>query len=606
MSTAMLMEKPKTVPRTRDPKIDQIIQQARTAPVTARGVWYASGLTAAALWATFTPLDFGPLAWVAAVPLLLLVRLKQVPRRMYLAAALCSWVATMAMLQWMRLGDTAMYFAWLALGTYISLYIPLFLAITRTAVHRLRVPLIAAAPLTYVGLEFVRSHLMTGFGWYSLGHSQYWWTALIQISDITGAYGVSFVVMLISAGIAGLVPFSVFQRFKISPPQLTTADEAIITTKRPGLQIAICLLVFGAVLGYGFIRRGQADFQPGPRAAMVQCNFVSSLKHDQRQYGDIFRKHEQLTGVAVQHQPDLIVWPETMFRWPLMQIEGDVSDQKLRTLAPYIPVERWHDSPVPEVLRNMSQMTGAALIIGVETYRATPEKFGRYNSAAFVRPDVGLMARYDKIHRVPFGEYVPLREQFPWLKQMTPIPDGASLEAGEGPVACDYQKWRFAPIVCFEDTVPHLVRGIVHDLDRTSDPMGKPRSVDVLVNITNDGWFHGSSELDQHLITAAFRAVECRTPMVRAVNTGISAVIDGDGVILEPEVFIDGDGQGRTTLAKPGWGRWHKSLNALVVAEVPLDSRTSLYVKYGDWFGSTCCFATVLFALGALIVRKRR
>ncbi|MFN0198604.1 MAG: apolipoprotein N-acyltransferase [Planctomycetaceae bacterium] len=605
MSTAMLMEKPKPVTRTRDPKIDEIIHAARTAPVTARGVWYASGLTALALWASFTPLDFGPLAWVATVPLLLLARLKQAPRRMYLVTALCSWVSTMAMLQWMRLGDAAMYFAWLALGTYISLYIPLFLAITRTAVHRLRVPLIAAAPLTYVGLEFIRSHLMTGFGWYSLGHSQYWWTELIQISDITGAYGVSFVVMLISAGIASLIPFSVFQRWKISPVGAASAEETIATTKAPRLQIAICLVVFGCVLGYGFIRRGQADFQPGPRVALVQANFISSVKHDPSLMQDIFRKHEHLTGLAVQYQPDLIVWPETMFRWPLMQVDENVTEAQLRHIAPSIPPRTWRDPSVREALGNMSQMTGASLIIGAETYHANAENFGRYNSAIFVRPDVGITSRYDKLHRVPFGEYVPLREQFPWLKKMTPIPDGASLDAGAAPVACDYQKWRFAPIICFEDTVPHLVRVVVDHLNDDLGQAGQPRKVDLLVNLTNDGWFHGSSELDQHLITAAFRAVECRTPMVRAVNTGISAVIDGDGVIREPDVFIDADGKGRATLSQPGWGRWHKSLNALSVSTVPLDSRKSLYVTHGDWFAGSCCFATIFFALGVLFVRKK-
>lgn len=603
MSTAMLVDKPKPVPRVRDPKIDEIIQQARTAPVVARGVWLASGATAAALWASFTPLDFGPLAWLAMVPLLLMARLKQAPRRMYLATAAFAWLAWIAMLQWMRLGDAAMYGAWFALATYMSLYIPLFLAITRTALHRLRVPLIAAAPLTYVGLEFIRTHLMTGFGWYSLGHTQYAFTPLIQISDITGVYGVSFVVMMINAGIASIVPFSVFQKCKLAPASATTADEIIVSPKRLGLHIAVCLTVFAAVLGYGFVRRAQADFQPGPRVALVQGNFVSSLKHDPQQFAQIFKKHEQLTGVAVQHQPDLIVWPETMFRWPLMHIEGDLSDSDLKTLAPFIPVERWHDSPVPGVLKNMSQMTGAALIIGAETYRATPDTFGRYNSAVFVRPDLGITARYDKIHRVPFGEYVPLREQFPWLAEMTPV--GFSLEAGDGPVACDYQKWRFAPIICFEDTVPQVVRRIVHDLNRQTDPNGQPRTVDLLVNITNDGWFHGSSELDQHLITSAFRAVECRTPMVRAVNTGISAIIDGDGVIREPDIFIDADLEGRKTLHKPGWGKWHKSLNALVISDIPLDARESLYVKYGEWFAKTCCFATAFFVLGIFFARKR-
>ena len=139
---------------------------------------------------------------------------------------------------------------------------------------------------------------------------------------------------------------------------------------------------------------------------------------------------------------------------------------------------------------------------------------------------------------------------------------------------------------------------------------GKP--IDVLVNLTNDGWFHGSSELDQHLITAAFRAVECRIPMVRAVNTGISAVIDGDGAIREPEVFIDGDARKnpdkppRTTARDPKTGAWYKQLNAALVHTVPLDSRKSLYVKYGDWFAMLCAAATLFVAMSVAIPKSPR
>ena len=171
----------------------------------------------------------------------------------------------------------------------------------------------------------------------------------------------------------------------------------------------------------------------------------------------------------------------------------------------------------------------------------------------------------------------------------------------------EYGKWRMAPIICFEDTVPHLVRGIVaagsaHDTDK---------HVDLLVNLTNDGWFHGSSELDQHLITSMFRAVECRTPLVRAVNTGISEIIDGDGAILDPEVFIDGDARKNapappsTKARDPETGAWHKQLNAALVHTVPLDACRSLYVRFGDWFAMLCCAAVVFAGLSVLLPRQK-
>ena len=119
------------------------------------------------------------------------------------------------------------------------------------------------------------------------------------------------------------------------------------------------------------------------------------------------------------------------------------------------------------------------------------------------------------------------------------------------------------------------------------------------------GWFHGSSELDQHLITAAFRCVENRTPMVRAVNTGVSAVIDGDGMIVEPDFFIDGDNKGRTSFVDPKTGRWNKSMNAVIIDTIPLDHRTSLYTKYGDWFAGACCFGALFVFFMALLNLKR-
>ena len=136
------------------------------------------------------------------------------------------------------------------------------------------------------------------------------------------------------------------------------------------------------------------------------------------------------------------------------------------------------------------------------------------------------------------------------------------------------------------------------------------QSIDVFVNQTNDGWFKGSSELNQHLITASFRAVETRTPLVRAVNTGISAVIDGDGVLTEPDVFLDGDAQTReeliSTMRDPETGKLRKSLNAAVITDVPLDSRNSFYVAHGDWFAQGCCVSALFFAFVCPFRRRQQ
>jgi apolipoprotein N-acyltransferase len=340
--------------------------------------------------------------------------------------------------------------------------------------------------------------------------------------------------------------------------------------------------------------------------ALIQGNFLASLRVAPPSFQEIFTTHLRLMAWSVREQPDVIVWPEAMFPWPLLDAAPGMDDDQLRVVAPYANPEAWRSDEVRKLLQTESQRTGAALVIGINAAHADTKQVHQYNSAAFVRPDVGLAGRYDKMHRVPFGEYVPFQNSLPWLSDLTPYRGQSGLDKGTRPAVFEYGKWRMAPVICFEDTVPHLVRSAV--AEGSANDTAQP--VDLLVNLTNDGWFHGSSELDQHLITAAFRAVECRTPVVRAVNTGISAIIDGDGAIVDPDVFIDGDAMKnpdtppRTKARDPQTGAWHKQLNAAVIHTVPLDSRRSLYVRFGDWFAGACCAAMVLTAVTGILPRR--
>ncbi len=631
---------PRTARRS-EPSVKEIIAAARSQPAPALGGLILSGVSAVLLFASFTPLDWSPLAWLAIAPLCVLIQLERAPKRLWLttwAGGLLFWLPT---LQWLRLGHESMYVAWFALAFYLSAYWWAFVGLSRAAVHRCGLPMVVAVPLVWTGLEFCRAHLMTGFAWYQLGHSQYRWIELIQISDLLGAYGVSAVVAMSNAVLAGLVPQSWLSRLRlIAPIQLpselrhlsppTVADETSAADsrglfRRQLVSVAAGLLVMAAVLGYGYVRRGQAEFTAGPRVALIQGNFESSVKHDPAEFGQMYRTHELLTGYAVPYKPDLIIWPETMFRWPLSDADPNLSENDLRRLAPMIPVEHWRDSYVRKALHEMSQKTGANLVIGLDRFSVNEQGLKHFNSAAFVTPDRGVADTYDKLHRVIFGEYVPLKESLPWLKVFSPLPDDFGISAGSSSAAFRCGSWQVAPIICFEDTVPHLVRDVVRGTSTE-------KRLDCLLNLTNDGWFHGSSELNQHLITAAFRAVECRTPLVRAVNTGISAVIDGDGVIREPETLIDGDATWnkqreqlqqtkhersdrrvplsmfdpvRSTLTDPATGRWRKSMNAAVIDTVPLDSRRSWYVASGDWFAGTCSAACGLFFVVGLIPRRR-
>ena len=620
--------KPPSRDRQREPSVKDIIAAARSAPAGASGAFLMSGLTAVLTWASFMPLDWSPLAWICLVPLILLVRIDRRPRWMYPAIYLGGFMTSLASLQWMRLGDPSMYTAWFVLSVYMAAYFPVFVWLSRVAIHRFSMPLTCAVPTVWVGLEFLRATMMTGFAWYFIGHTQYQWIEIIQVSDLVGAYGVSFVVVLMSACVAGLIPSRFLLKYKLVSP-LNLPDELKHLPPegvepqperlhaRQRISVAVCLAVFAATLIYGYVRRSQAEFVNGPRVALIQPNFTASLKHKPSEWPRIYRIQEALTGLAVQEQPDIVIWPETMYREQLIDLSPDLSDEQLIAMAPpRIPnfdeakwIDMWRKSQVREKLSDLSKMAGATMIVGLETWKADEKGLKRYNSAVFVHRELGPIDRYDKMHRVIFGEYIPLREELPWLHKLTPFAAGYGIAAGESASIFNYNGWNFAPVICFEDSIPHLVRGIVK---AGYDRKGQNKRVDCLVNLTNDGWFHGSSELDQHLITAAFRAVECRTPMVRAVNTGISGVIDGDGVILEPDVFIDGDvafgtrdeGEKRESMRDPKSGRWHKQLNAAIVDTVPLDNRTSFYVKHGDWFAGGCGIFVCLALVGGCIPRR--
>ena len=572
-----------TLPKTRSrvrmpaaPKPDatprEIIEAARAQPAPMRAAFIATSLTALLSWASFTPLNFSPLGWICLVPFLLLARIQQPTRRMYVAAYLGGLLFWLPSLQWMRLGHVTMYTAWMALSFYLAAYFPIALALTRTAVQRFRIPLALAFPVVWVGLELARGHLFTGFGWYYLGHTQYRWLELIQVSDLVGAYGVSFLVAMMSACAALMIPQNWLAKFHLLPPSATEASPqpAASMTARG---LILSLVVFAAALGYGFARRSQADFDkhPGPLVAAVQSNVDTEVKHDPQQWIEIHRSLRRLTELAVREQPDLIIWPESMFRFPLFESSPDVSTAELeKSIAPQ-QLDWLRSLGVLSQLSKLSKMANAAMVVGIDRIQADEQGLRTYNSAAFVSPDAGYSGRYDKIHRVPFGEYLPLTDTLPWLAGFTPYPADFGIAPGEQPQAFEHQGIRYAPVICFEDTVPHVVRQAALT-PGGQGITGKP--VDVLLNLTNDGWFHGSSELDQHLITAAFRCVENRTPMVRAVNTGISAIIDGDGAI-------------RTQAIDKKTGR-SKQVEAVVVDTVPLDNRESLYLAGGDWFSGTC------------------
>jgi apolipoprotein N-acyltransferase len=513
------------------------------------------------LWFAFPPAGRGYLAWVALVPLFLLVRSERSRRSIYFGA----WVGGLAFwllaVYWVWETDSSAWLAWVVLAAFLSLWWPAFLLLVRPAVRVLRLPLMIAAPIVWVALEYARAHILTGLPWYYLAHSQYRYIPLIQIADLTGAWGLSYLVAMANAWGVDLLTYPLARGGRVSRAQLARA-----------LVMAGALL---ATVGYGLARVATAPSREGPRVALLQSNFEQRLKNS-LDSETIIGTYQRLADRALEAggRPDLVVWPETSYPRGYPVIGSEVDDRILDKLAKMIhprgTADFWRREKVATVnaeVRHWIDLHGIPMLVGTVVYDFQPGGYSRYNAALFFPPGGGPVQTYYKIHLVPFGEYVPLIDAFPWLTRLTPYHGESvpSLAFGTRPVGFDWKGWRFATAICFEDTVPHVVR-------RFFTEMPDGRRPDVLLNISNDGWFHGSAELDMHLAISVFRAVEHRVPLARAVNTGISALIDGNGRILE---------------ALP------KLQQGVLVHSVPLDGRSTRYTAWGDWFALGCLAVTI-------------
>jgi apolipoprotein N-acyltransferase len=575
--------------------------------------WLAPLASAGLLYLSFFPVGCGWLAWVALVPWLYLVRSPARPRRLYFAAWLGGLAFFVPVLQWMRVADPRMYLTWAVLSAYCALYASLTLYFVRRLDRNTSLPLVLTFPTVLVGLEYWRYGFLGsfasllggshdhdypgGFGWYLLGHSQHDFLELIQIADLAGVYGVSFLVAAVNALLFEMLyarPW--FREAFIGPGAEPHQGKGPLLLQ--GLAVAALLL---AALGYGVWRLGERPTTPGPRLALLQGNVPQSVRISTGEDGEeadrarlkMANHFSDLAALAVKQKVDLVVWPETSYPGTWKEIRPGRPLPEARDLAARM-AGRW----------KTPQLVGVnAVVMGHDGVIRS------YNSAVLLDKQGRWQGRYDKVHRVPFGEYVPFRKAMPWLNKLAPYDYDYSVSPGreftrftlpdrKGPAGA------FGVVICYEDTDPAMARPYV----REGNPVG------FLLNISNDGWFDGTSEHDQHLAICRFRAVECRRAVARAVNMGISAVIDGNGRVLAPTTtrkddFLlwevpDAGGGAVTELPVARWHEFKKTAGVLA-ATIPIDSRESLYARWGDVFAALC-LGVLPLSLVVIRLRKRR
>jgi apolipoprotein N-acyltransferase len=567
-------------------------------------------LTAALLlYLAYFPVAWGWLAWVALVPLLVLVRQPGRPRFLYLACWLGGLAFHWPVLQWVRVADLMMYVAWAVVATYGALYWPVALALLRWFERRTPIPLVVSFPVVWVALEFTRYGLVGcfvslatgsrqhdvpgGFGWYCLSHTQHDFLPLIQVSDLGGAYIVTFLVAAANALVFEVLARRDWFRQRLLAGAAPRWSRGALLVQG----VAVTALLFAA-LGYRQWRLGQAlPETPGPRIALVQTdvdqrfrNLTMSPNQAKRREAieDMVKQFARLAGQAGRLRPDLIVTPETSYPGAWEE---------------YAPGKPTRHSQ--ELARELTRAVRAPVLMGMGCEVLGEDcKPRNHNSAILVGADARWLGRYDKMHRVPFGEYIPLGGYLPFLSALSPY-DGFSwiVQPGEQHTRFEVPRpaggFSFGVLICYEDTDPVLARPYGG---------GGQEPVDFVLNISNDGWFNGTSEHDQHLAICRFRAVECRRCVARSVNMGISAVIDSNGRVLAPRLVQE---EPTRVWEVPAGAealdvsRWHefKQVSGVLLASVPLDDRVSFYAHHGDWFAGTCLAAVLA---GGLILTLRR
>lgn len=399
----------------------------------------------------------------------------------------------------------------------------------------------------WVLIEWVRTWLFTGFPWLTLATSQWQRPLMLGLAPVTGAWGVSFVIVLVNVGLVAHVE------------RLRVAREARRGWFSPEMLVALVALLacsFGLAGGYFGQKR-----ESWARVGIVQPYIPQEQKWDDTFARGVVRTLEQETAKVAALGPDFILWPEAATPWVLTE-GGDMRDWLGRIAR---------DSRVP-------------LLIGVVALDRSGSEEEWFNAAVVIDPENGVQAgRYAKRHLVPFGEYVPLRPVLGWLEKFVPIGGDFVRGTSAAPLVVSTAGGprELGVLICYEDVFPALARASTR------------AGAEVLVNVTNNAWYGEGAAAYQHAAHSVLRAAENRRPVVRCGNGGWSGWIDEHGAIRETLLDERGSvyfrGGGAVTVTRDA--RWI--------------GRETFYTRHGDWFVAVCGVVVFATLAGRLRARAR-
>ena len=397
----------------------------------------------------------------------------------------------------------------------------------------------------WVTQEMLRSLVLTGWGWNSLGSALHGQIAMIQITEFTGVAGLSFIVAF-----TNVIALATVRRLIL---------EIHARPIRPHYDLTLTMVALVGLMAYGLhalqIHRPAKKL----RVAAIQANIPREHKFDREFAQTIFDQFTRLSEIAVRPEspPDLVIWPESSMPGPVLQ---DAESNRF--------VMEFSASVKTDLLLGTIQIEGDRV----------------YNSALLVSDAGEQVQIYRKVHLVPFGEYVPGRSALPLLAKIVgdQVPDDFAFGTEHTVFHLTDEKAQVAPLICFEDTIGDLTRQFV---------LG---GANLLANVTNDGWFLRSAGSQQHLDNAVFRCVETRRPMVRAANTGVTCFISEFGRITQR--LVDDTGS-----------QFTEGVLISEVA-IPTGAELTFYTRHGELFAKGCVGVTMitLIACSIQIVRRKR
>ncbi len=510
-----------------------------------------AALSGLLLTGSFPKIGLDWLIWVALVPLFAAIANLSV-KESFRIGFIAGLIHYLSLLYWvvpvMRTYGYLPLFLSIAILFLFAAVLALFPAVFSMAVAgigRTPVRCLITMPLLWVAVEYIRTYIFTGFPWELLGNSQYLRLQLIQIADLFGVYGVSFLVVLGNTALFLTLTLITGQPWQKKPVSKSLSAVAAI----------FFVLGFLFTWLYGTWRIKTTDHliaaSPSARIAVIQGNVDQAVKWNPAFQAATIKTHNRLSLSVKSENPDLIVWPESATPFYLF----------------------YNKEPTQKVLEGI-QKTDSDYLIGSPSFVGKEGNITYYNSAYLISPGTKTISKYDKAHLVPYGEYVPFNKWLPFLGKI--VAQVGDFSPGKTGKTIPWKKGALGIQICYEIIFPGLSRAMVKN------------DAVLLINITNDAWFGKTSGPYQHFSMTVFRAVENRRALARAANTGISGFIDPAGRILTSTPLLR---------------------EAAVTRPLPLVHKKTFYTRFGDLFALACLASTIfgiLLEIGKYALRFQK